>query len=154
MWYLLLKLLHVVAAITAVGANITYAVWIAMGSRDPKALPFALRGIKRIDDRLANPAYGLLLVTGVGMMLINGIPITTPWLASGLVLYVAIVLVGVLGYTPTLKEQIRLIEKDGAGSQAYEAAARKGTRQGVVLGVLALLVLFLMVVKPALWMRG
>jgi uncharacterized membrane protein len=71
MWYLLIKLLHVLAAAIAVGANVTYAIWIAAGSRDPKTLPFALRGVKLIDDRLANPAYGLLLITGVAMVLVG-----------------------------------------------------------------------------------
>ncbi len=148
MWYLLLKLLHVLAAIVAVGANVTYGIWIASGSRDQKSLPFTLRVIKRIDDRLANPAYGLLLVTGVAMVLISGLPLTTPWLIVSLCLYVAVVLVGLLGYTPTLKEQIRALESSGSASPAYRAAARRGVWLGVVLAVLAVLILFFMVVKP------
>ncbi len=42
--YLLIKLVHVFAAIVAVGTNITYGVWIASRQkRNPGALPFALR---------------------------------------------------------------------------------------------------------------
>src|SRR3989304_370722 len=63
--YLLLKWLHVLAAIVAVGSNVTYGIWIARASRSPEALPFTLRGIKLIDDRVANPAYGLLLATAL-----------------------------------------------------------------------------------------
>ena len=151
MWYLLLKLLHVIAAIIAVGTNVTYGVWIASGSRDPGTLRFALRGVKVLDDRLANPAYGVLLVTGVAMVLVGGLPIRTSWLLGALVLYVALVLVGLLGYTTTLKEQIRLLESEGMQSPKYTIAARRGILLGVVTGVLAVLIVFLMVVKPVLW---
>jgi uncharacterized membrane protein len=90
MLYLLVKWLHVLAAIAAVGANITYGIWIARASRQPDALPFTLRGIKLIDDRLANPAYGLLLITGLLMVFNVGLSLTTPWLLTALVLYVTV----------------------------------------------------------------
>lgn len=107
MLYLLLKWLHVLAAIVAVGANITYGVWLARASRQPDALPFTLRGIKLIDDRLANPAYGLLLVTGLVMVFTGRLSLTTPWLLAALVLYGLVALVGLLGFTPALNRQIR-----------------------------------------------
>ena len=43
--YLVIKVLHVFAAIVAVGTNITYGVWIGRAQRDPGTLPFALRGV-------------------------------------------------------------------------------------------------------------
>jgi uncharacterized membrane protein len=151
MWYLILKLLHVLAAIVAVGSNVTYGIWIASASRDGTTLPFTLKVIKRIDDRMSNPAYGLLLVTGVTMMLVGGMPIATSWLVTAFVLYVALVFVGVLGYTPTLKAQIALLERGGRGSKEYLAAANRGQRLGIVIGVLVLLIILLMVMKPTLW---
>lgn len=151
MWYLILKWLHVLAAVAAVGSNITYGIWIARASRQPEALPFTLRGIKRIDDRLANPAYGLLLVTGLLMAFVGSIPLTTPWLLTSLVLFVAVVLIGLLGYTPTLRRQIEALDSEGIRSANYQALARRGTILGIVVAVLVVLIIFLMVVKPALW---
>ena len=63
-WYTLLKFVHVLLAITAVGSNITYAIWNARAAAEPTHAAFALRGVAFIDRRVANPAYGLLLVTG------------------------------------------------------------------------------------------
>jgi uncharacterized membrane protein len=57
MTYLLLKLLHVLAAIVAVGANLTYGIWMTRASRSPYVLPFTLRGIKLIDDHVARLDY-------------------------------------------------------------------------------------------------
>ncbi|MEW5757325.1 MAG: DUF2269 family protein [Pseudomonadota bacterium] len=151
MSYLLLKWLHVLAAIVAVGANVTYGIWLLHASRNSEALPFTLRGIKLIDDRIASPAYGLLLVTGLVMVFIVKLPLTTPWLMTALVLYVLAVLVGLLGYTPTLRRQIQLLDREGFQSPRYQALARRGAMLGVVLAVLVMVIVFLMVVKPGLW---
>ncbi len=146
--FLLLKWVHVLSAIVAVGANATYGIWIARASRNPNVLPFTLRGVKLIDDRLANPAFGLLLITGLLMTFVLPLPLTTPWVLTALVLYVFLVLTGLLGYTPTLRRQIQVLDSEGVASSNYQALARRGTILGVVLGVLAIVIVFLMVVKP------
>lgn len=91
---------RILAAIVAIGANVTYGIWIARASRNPDVLPFTLQGIKLIDDRIANPAYGALLITGLVMVFSLRLSLTTPWLLTASVLYVLVVLVGLLGYTP------------------------------------------------------
>lgn len=151
MLFLLVKWLHVVSAITALGANLTYGIWIARASQQPKVLPFVLRNIKLIDDRLANPAYGLLLLTGLAMSYLGSIPLTTPWLLTALILYALMILLAAFGYTPTLKGQIRALDQDGFGSQAYKTAAGRSTLFGALLGIVVLGIVFLMVVKPPLW---
>lgn len=133
MQYLLLKWLHVVAAIVAVGANLTYGIWIARASRNPHVLPFTLRSIKLIDDRVANPAYGLLLIIGLLMVFVGNLQLTTPWLLTSLILYVLVVLTGLLGYTPTLRHQIKVLDSEGFGSRNYQALARRGTRIAEVM---------------------
>ncbi len=147
----LLKWIHVLAAIAAVGSNLTYGFWLARAGGEPAMLPFALRGVKRIDDRLANPAYGLLLVTGLLMIAIGPLPWTMPWLLTSLGLYAVLVAVGLLGYTPTLRRQIRVFETSGADSPVFGKLSRRAVRLGITLGILAVGIVFLMVVKPDLW---
>src|SRR5512138_355260 len=151
MLFPLLKWLHILFAIIAVGANATYGIWLARASRSADFLPFTLRTIKLIDDRLANPAYGLQLITGLLMAFILPMPLTTPWLLVALILYALLVLVGLGGYTPTLRRQIQLLESEGFQSSSYQALARRGTILGIILAVLAIAIVFLMVVKPRLW---
>jgi uncharacterized membrane protein len=152
MLYLLLKWLHVLAAIIAVGANFTYGIWITRASRTPEVLSFTLRSIKLIDDRIANPAYGLLLITGLLMTFVGQLPPTTPWLLASLILYVLVVLIGLLGYTPTLRRQIQLLDSKAFHSPEYQALARRGTLLGIILVVLVIIIVYLMVVKPELGM--
>jgi uncharacterized membrane protein len=151
MLFSILKWIHVLAAIIAVGANATYAIWLARASRSSDALPFTLRTIKLIDDRLANPAYASQLITGLAMAFLLPLPLTTPWLLTALILYAFLVLIGLAGYTPTLRRQIQLLDREGFQSANYQALARRGTMLGIILAILAIAIVFLMVVKPALW---
>jgi uncharacterized membrane protein len=151
MLYLVLKWIHVLLAIVAIGANITYGIWLAQGKRHPQHLAFALRGVKILDDRIANPSYIMLLITGVALTFIGGLPLTTPWILSALVLYVILVLVGLFGYTPTLRRQVQLAEAGQVDSSEYAALAQRGTVLGIVLAVLVVAITFFMVVKPPLW---
>jgi uncharacterized membrane protein len=99
--FLLLKWFHVMSAIVAVGSNVTYAVWSARAKKEAEHLGFVLRGIKFLDDRIANPAYGLLLVTGL-IMAFTTYSITTRWILSGLFIFVVMAVVAVTVYSPAL----------------------------------------------------
>lgn len=149
--YVVLKVVHVFAAIVALGANITYGVWIGRARRDPAALPFALRGVKFLDDRIANPGYGVLLLTGFAMVGVSKTPLTTPWILTAIGLVIVVLAVAVFGYTPTLRRQIEALGRTGAGSSEYQALAARSTTIGAVLGVLVVTIVILMVVKPSLW---
>ena len=149
--YLLIKVVHVFAAIVAVGTNITYGVWIARAKRYSGTLPFALRGVKFLDDRIANPCYGLLVLTGFGMVGVSKTPLTTPWILTAIVLVLVVFAVAMFGYTPTLRRQIEALDRRSADSAEYVALAGRSTRLGALLGVLVAVIVILMVVKPQLW---
>jgi uncharacterized membrane protein len=134
--YLVLKVVHVFAAIVALGANITYGVWIGRARRDPAALSFALRGVKFLDDRVANPGYGLLVLTGFAMVGVSKTPLTTPWILTSIGLVLVVFAVALFGYTPTLRRQIETLARTGDGSPEYLALAARGTRLGAVLACL------------------
>jgi uncharacterized membrane protein len=149
--YLLLKVIHVFAAIVAVGTNVTYGVWTARARRNPAALPFALRGVKFLDDRIANPCYGVLLLTGFAMVGVSGTPLRTPWILTAVVLVLIVFGLALFGYTPTLRRQIEALDRSGPTSPEYLALASRSTRLGAGLGVLVATIVVLMVVKPQLW---
>jgi uncharacterized membrane protein len=149
MVFSLLKLLHILFAITAVGSNITYGVWQRLAGNSPEHEAFVLRGIKFLDNRVANPAYGLLLVTGLIMAFWHW-SITTRWIVAAIILYVVLIAAAVAFYSPALSEQIQVIERDGPKSPAYQAASRRATLIGAGLFIPVLGILFMMVVKPAL----
>jgi uncharacterized membrane protein len=148
--FLALKLVHILLAIVAVGFNATYGVWLARAARDPDHRLFALRGIKTLDDRFANPAYVLLILSGLAMVAVSGIPLGTFWIAAALVLYAILVAVGLGFYSPILRRQISALESGGAGTATYQSLERRGTAIGIILAVVAVAIVVLMVTKPTL----
>ncbi len=142
------KFIHILLAIIAFGFNATYAVWITRAQRHPEHLDFALRGVKILDDYFANPAYLLLLVSGLTMVFLAGYALTTFWLLSALVLWLVAIALGYGVYTPTLSRQIRVLAKAGPQSEEYRTLSTRGTVVGIILAVLVLLILVLMVFKP------
>ena len=151
MLYNTIKWLHILAAILALGANATYGIWLARVRGNPDALAFTLKTIKLLDDRLANPAYGASLVTGLLLVWLGPFTLTTPWLDAALVLYAAAILLGLLGYSPLLRAQIRAAETAGPESAEYQALSRRGTVMGIVLAVMLVAIEILMTTKPQLW---
>ena len=151
MLFSIIKWIHVLSAITAAGANITYGIWMTRARRDPKLLPFVLRTIKLIDDRVANPLYVLLLLTGLTMAFMAPIPLATPWLTTALVLYGIATLVGMVVFVPAFRRQIEILESEGLASPRYQTIATQVRVLGVFVGVLVVAIVFMMVVKPPLW---
>jgi len=149
MLYTALKLVHILLAITAVGFNASYAIWLGRaGQMSTEINEFALRGVKFMDDRIASPAYGLLLVTGLVMVFIGPWSLATRWIDATLVVFVILVLMAVFFYTPALRNQIAALEQGGPGSAAYKSAAARQNLIGILLVVPVLLILYLMVFKP------
>lgn len=148
--YSFMKFLHVLLVVIAVGFNASYGIWIAGAAREPQHAGHVLRGIKILDDRFANPAYGLILLLGLGMVWESGISFSTFWIAASLALYVILVALAVAGFTPTLRRQVALAEAGRVDSDEYRQVARRGGVIGGVLGVIVVVIIFLMVIKPTL----
>jgi uncharacterized membrane protein len=143
------KTLHIVFAIVAVGLNVSYGIWQARAARESEHMGFALRGIKFLDDRVANPSYVGLLVVGIILVLIGPYEFTTFWIAVAIGLYIVMGIVAIAFYSPTLKRQIAAYEASGAQSAEFQALGARGRMLGAVLAVLVFAIIVLMVVKPS-----
>jgi uncharacterized membrane protein len=145
--FLALKVVHVLAAIVAVGANLTYAFWLRRAGLDRDRLSWTIESVRRLDNRIANPAYILLLVTGVLMVLTGAYSFEARWLQLAVVLYVAVALLGILAFAPAVRRQAAEAERDPT-STAYADAARRSNRLGLLTTGVALVIVVLMVTRP------
>jgi uncharacterized membrane protein len=149
-WTLFLKLVHVIAAIVAVGANLTYTYWIRRAALERDRLVWTMAGIRRLDNFVATPAYVVLLVTGI-LMVVGGLfSFQTSWILASIGLYIAVVVFGLVLYAPALKRQLAEAERDPR-SGAYRDAARVSNIFGGVTLAAVLVIVSLMVTKPTLW---
>jgi uncharacterized membrane protein len=145
-----LKIVHILLAVVAVGFNLSYGVLISRAVREPDHLRHVLQTVKVLDDRFANPAYALLLVFGLLLVLIGPWEFTDLWILVSLGLYALAVGVGAAFYSPTLRRQIAAVDEHGPASPEYKVLAIRGRNLGMFLGAVVAVIIALMVLKPTL----
>ena len=148
-FYNLLKFIHIFSAIVAVGANITYGVWNARLAGEPSHAAFALKGIKFLDDRIANPAYGVLLLTGLILVFVGNWGFKL-WVIVALIGFAIVAGLGFGVFTPLLRNQIRLAESGDTSSAEYQRLAGRSRALGPALGLVVVIILVMMVFKPTI----
>lgn len=147
--YLGLKWLHLVAACVAFGSNITHIFWLVSAQGDPVNRARILKTIKTIDDRLSVPAYVVTILAGAVMWLWRW-PLDASWVIASIVLTALLAVMGIL-YGPVMKKWIRLAEARPWGDEELAALARNLIFWWAVISLSVLVILYLMVRKPALW---
>jgi uncharacterized membrane protein len=143
-----LKTGHLLLAIVAVGFNFTYGILIRRAAGEPEHLGHVLRTVQFLDDRFATPAYLLLPILGLAMVFIGGWDLATTWILGGLGLYIVLVAVGAGLYTPTLRRQIAALDAHGPDSDEFRRLTVRGNRLGAILGLIAVAIVSVMVLKP------
>ena len=162
-WFLLL---HVLGAIVAFGPTFAFPIIGAMGGREPMHANFASRVSHTVNDRLVGPVAGSMAVTGVGLIWAAGINPFAPeyrWLLIAIVIYVLALAFALFVQRPVGK---RIIELSGGAARAAPPPAAEGApagpppalgaaisaarRNGMILTVALVAIVFLMVVKPGL----
>ena len=152
-----LLVLHVVGAVVALGFSLSYGFWVRRGEADGvHGRAFALRTISWIDRRITTPAFIAQLVTGVLLVATIDLDLLrAAWLELSLGIYVLLTVLAMTVYAPSFRRQRDVAEAIAAGAGEeeadYDAASAKATRWGVVVTLLTLVIVVLMVWKPALW---
>ena len=145
--YLALKVVHILAAIVAVGGNLTYSFWLPRAGRDRDRLIWTLENVHRFDRAIANPAYIALLVTGIAMVVALPWSFERLWLALALALYVGVAVLGITVYAPTIRRQVAEAERDPE-SVDYARIAARSNALGILTTAIVVVIVVLMVTKP------
>lgn len=147
--YLSLKWLHVASACIGFGSNVTHIFWLLAANADPVHGSNILRLIKKIDDRLAVPAYVVTTICGAAMWL-SLWPTNTPWIVVSLVVTLILATMGTV-YGPFMKKWIRLTAAANPDLQQIAGLSRLLTTAWIGITVSVFGVLYLMIWKPLLW---
>jgi hypothetical protein len=151
-----LLFLHVLAAVIAFGPTFSFSLIGGMAAHEPQHANFATRLNHVITDRLVIPVALTMPVTGVGIILVNGINLAAPqyrWLGAAIVIYVVVVSYAILVQR---RNVVRLVDVTSAPPPPgvtgpppeLRALVRRIQLGGMFLGAGIVLILFLMVVKP------
>lgn len=145
--FLALKLVHVLSVIVAVGTNVGYAFWLRRAGRNRDVLVFTIETLRRLDRTIANPAYGVALVTGILMVATGAYTFQTRWIEAAIGLYVLVAILGITLFAPAIRRQLTEAQRD-PNSAAYAAAAAQTSRLGILTTGIVLIIVALMVTKP------
>ena len=149
-----LLLLHVFGAIVAFGPVYAFPIIGAMGGKEPQHANFATRVSEAISEQRVFPLAIFQGITGVGLILVTGINLlATPWLLIAIVLYLIVLGYNILIGTPTVKKVIEMTSTPpppGASGPPPELLAliRRVQLGGMFSGLMIVLIVILMVVKP------
>ena len=144
--YLLLKFIHILVAILALGTSAGLSVALEFYGSHPTHGPFLLRAIERIVAFVVLPGYVLMLVTGLWMVNMAW-PLTTGWIQRAMVLW-AVGIAGLAIFLAVFRKQRRVLEAEGPSSASYKRVSLLGRGLGGGLGLVVIMILYLMVFKP------
>ena len=150
-----LLFIHVLAAVVAIGPNFAYSTIRSMGRTEPQHANFATRVAHTISDRLVYPVGLVIPLTGLAMILVARIDLTSRtywWLDLAMVIYTAVYLYSFFFQRQLVGRIISLTSTPPAPGAAISpqvpVLARRAQRGGTVMLILLGLVVFLMVMKP------
>jgi len=152
-WIPYLLFLHVMGAILAFGPTFAYSIMGAMAGREPQHANFSARQTEAIGNKLVYPMAIFQGITGVLLILATSIDLrAATWLGIGIVLYAVALTYGLTVQRNALLHLIELSSTPPAPGTApspeIPATVKKVQRGGMLLGVLIVVIVFLMVVKP------
>ena len=149
-----LLFLHVMGAVLAFGPTFAYSIMGAMASREPQHANFSARQTAAISKGLVYPLAVIQAITGVLVF------ISAPsdefkvglWLGLAIVLYAIALTFSLTVQRNALQRFIELTATPPASgtppSPGIPATGERIKRGGIFVGLLILVIVFLMVVKP------
>lgn len=150
----LLLFLHVLGAIIVFGPSFAFPLIVGQARRAPQHSHFAAVVTDVIERRIIIPGAIVQGITGVLLILALGADLTSPpyrWLIVAIVLYLIAIGYAVAVQAPAVVKQVELTNTPPGPegpSQELLANAKKLQRGGMFLGLLIVVIVFLMVVKP------
>jgi uncharacterized membrane protein len=152
-----LKVLHVVAVVLFIGNIVTGVFWHkhALATGDPRLIGQAMRGVIASDRLFTMPGVAVIIVTGVLMALLLGLPLLrTAWIAWSLLLFGISGAIFMARLAPMQRRMAAFAETGAASGHfdfaAYHRQAKQWDFWGAIATLAPLGALALMVLKPAL----
>ncbi|HEU0021936.1 MAG TPA: DUF2269 domain-containing protein [Dehalococcoidia bacterium] len=147
---------HILSAVVFVGNIITAAYWKVRADRSGNLETIALtaQGLLRADYIFTLPGIVGLLATGILMVGITGWGrFQEPWLSISFILLVVTGIIWAAILLPLQRRMVRLAQL-GAARGTPDPAYRQASKRWAILGgigtLLPVVILFLMVLKPAI----
>jgi hypothetical protein len=144
--------LHILAVVLAFGPTFGYALFFSVAPQFPRATPALLAGVQKTDRYLVNPGMIVLLLAGL-YLLSDG-----PWEMSDTFISVGFLTILLLFglqhgfFGPKVREAKAIAERDlesgDSLSDEFTALSQRIGQVGTLAGVIVVIAIFFMTVKP------
>ena len=155
-FYDVVKFVHVAAVVLAFGPTFGYALFQTVAERtNPRSIPTVVTAMQRIDRFMVIP--GMIVILGAGLYLtIDRWDFGFLFVTVGMVAILVLLVMAFTFFHSVERRLIELSERDiaasGSGevelSEEYWAASKRSAIGGSLAGVIVLVAIFFMVVKP------
>lgn len=151
-YYLVLKLIHILAAVivTGTGAGIAFFMFMANRSNNPQALYITTQHVVLADWVFTMPAVITQIITGVYLMNIQGYSLSSPWFywVIGLFMFIGLCWFPVLKIQYKLRELAKISVEASEVTPEFKSLMRTWTLLGIPAFIAILGIFWLMVFKP------
>ena len=145
--------LHISAAVVGLGSTFALAVGFPLAQRlDARYMPYVHHLSEALNSRLAGPAMGIILVTGIYQVIDGPWSFGDAWISATFVLVIALGALQGAYFTRTDRRLAAMAEKELASgatelSEDYRRQAQREGSIGALAGLLIIAIVFLMVTK-------
>ncbi|MCZ6890877.1 MAG: DUF2269 domain-containing protein [Gammaproteobacteria bacterium] len=146
MTYLILKYVHILAAVVVAGTGtgIAFFMFTAIRSKDAHLIRVTARNVVRADWLFTTPAIVVQIATGIALMQVLGIAWTGTWSMTVLVLYA--IVAGC--WIPVVVIQYRMRDSVDVEDARFRTLARTWIILGAIAFTIILVLFWLMVARP------
>jgi uncharacterized membrane protein len=147
-WYAVLKVVHILSAIVWIGGTTAFAILVArlVRAKDRATLASMLPQVTRYMRTMAGPASGLVLLSGIAMVLVGRLGFGSLWISLG---FLGFLLHGLFGGLVVQRRIVALVDAVAAKDDGSMILAGSRVRQANVIYFLIMAsVIAVMVLKP------
>jgi uncharacterized membrane protein len=144
--------IHILAVLLAFGPTFGYGFFFAVAPQYPRATPALLAGIQKVDRYLVNPGMVVLLLAGLYLMSKGSWDASEGFIAVGFVAIVALFGLQHGFFQPQTRRAKELAEHDLKSGDTlgaeFNAVSQRLSQVGGLAGLIVVVTIFFMVVKP------
>jgi Predicted integral membrane protein (DUF2269) len=145
--------IHLIAVVVGIGPTYAYPVVLAWVERfAPQSVPPVYAALRRCDRILVTPGLVIVLLAGFYVVSEGKIEVAESWVSLGIVTVIALLGLTHAYFKPRWDRGIDLAERDlragGELSPEFQANSRQIAIGGMLAGLLVLVTIFFMTVKP------
>ncbi|HWC48382.1 MAG TPA: DUF2269 family protein [Solirubrobacterales bacterium] len=144
--------IHIAAVVLAFGPTFAYGIIFSVMPSHPRSAPALFDAIRKVDNYLVNPGMLVVLIAGIYLMSDGNWDGSEAFIAVGFIAIIALFGLQHAFFRPQGRKAQALAERDLKAGDSFSAEFEEVSRRlgmvGPVAGLIVLVTIFFMTVKP------